>query len=130
MLEVGDKAPGFVLEDDQGQPFDLGQQAGKKLLLVFYPGDDTPVCTKQLCDYRDGIEAFEGLGVEVVGISGDDGEIGEDTAAGIMAFLHGAYAQWALGGRVENMGQILLRQFHGIRDETADLQPAEGKNRK
>ena len=47
---------------------------GKKVLLVFYPGDDTPVCTRQLCDYRDGIEAFEGLGVEVVGISGDDGE--------------------------------------------------------
>jgi peroxiredoxin Q/BCP len=74
MLNVGDKAPRFVLEDDQGQPFDLGEQAGKKVLLVFYPGDDTPVCTKQLCDYRDGIEAFEGLGVEVVGISGDDGE--------------------------------------------------------
>ena len=74
MLNVGDKAPQFVLEDDQGQSFDLGEQAGKKVLLVFYPGDDTPVCTKQLCDYRDGIEAFEGLGVEVVGISGDDGE--------------------------------------------------------
>ena len=74
MLEVGDKAPNFVLEDDQGQTFDLGAQAGKKVLLVFYPGDDTPVCTKQLCDYRDGIEALEGLGVEVVGISGDDGE--------------------------------------------------------
>ena len=74
MLNVGDKAPGFVLEDDQGQSFDLGRHSGKKVLLVFYPGDDTPVCTKQLCDYRDGIEAFEGLGVEVVGISGDDGE--------------------------------------------------------
>lgn len=74
MPQVGDKAPNFVLEDDQGQSFDLGAQAGKKVLLVFYPGDDTPVCTRQLCDYRDGIEAFEGLGVEVVGISGDDGE--------------------------------------------------------
>jgi peroxiredoxin Q/BCP len=39
--------------------------------LVFYPGDNTPVCTAQLCDYRDGIEAFEGLGVDVVGISTD-----------------------------------------------------------
>jgi thioredoxin-dependent peroxiredoxin len=43
-------------------------------LLAFYPGDDTPVCTAQLCDYRDGIEAFAGLGVDVVGISGDDAE--------------------------------------------------------
>ncbi len=73
MLEVNDKAPQFVLEDDSGTAFSLAEQAGKKVLLVFYPGDDTPVCTKQLCDYRDGIEAFEGLGVEVVGISGDDG---------------------------------------------------------
>jgi len=73
MLKVNDKAPQFVLEDDSGEMFNLAERAGKKVLLVFYPGDDTPVCTRQLCDYRDGIEAFEGLGVEVVGISGDDG---------------------------------------------------------
>ena len=42
------------------------------MLLVFYPGDNTPVCTAQLCDYRDGIEAFAELGVTVVGISSDD----------------------------------------------------------
>ena len=41
---------------------------------MFYPGDDTPVCTAQLCDYRDGIESFDGMGVKVVGISADDGE--------------------------------------------------------
>jgi peroxiredoxin Q/BCP len=41
---------------------------------VFYPGDDTPVCTRQMCDYRDGIEAFAGLGVRVVGISNDDAD--------------------------------------------------------
>ena len=74
MLNVGDPAPPLVLEDDRGETFDLAAQAGKKVLLVFYPGDDTPVCTRQLCDYRDGIESFEGLGVTVVGISGDDGE--------------------------------------------------------
>lgn len=74
MPDVGDKAPQFVLEEDQGGSFDLAEHAGEKVLLVFYPGDNTPVCTAQLCDYRDGIEAFEGLGVRVVGISGDDGE--------------------------------------------------------
>jgi len=74
MLKVNDKAPGFVLEDDEGKSFSLADQAGKKILLVFYPGDNTPVCTRQLCDYRDGIEAFEGLGVEVVGISNDSAE--------------------------------------------------------
>lgn len=74
MLKVNDKAPQFVLPDDQGGQFSLAEQAGRKVLLVFYPGDDTPVCTKQLCDYRDGIEAFAGLGVEVVGISNDSAE--------------------------------------------------------
>jgi peroxiredoxin Q/BCP len=74
MLKVNDKAPQFVLEDDQGQPFSLSEQAGQKVLLVFYPGDNTPVCTRQLCDYRDGIESFGGLGVKVVGISNDSAE--------------------------------------------------------
>jgi len=74
MLKVNDKAPQFVLQDDQGQTFSLAEQSGHKVLLVFYPGDNTPVCTKQLCDYRDGVEAFAGLGVEVVGISNDSAD--------------------------------------------------------
>jgi peroxiredoxin Q/BCP len=74
MLQVNDNAPQFVLQDDQGGEFSLAEQAGNKVLLVFYPGDNTPVCTRQLCDYRDGIEAFEGLGVKVVGISNDGAE--------------------------------------------------------
>jgi len=74
MLKVNDKAPQFVLSDDQGGQFSLAKQAGQKILLVFYPGDNTPVCTKQLCDYRDGVEAFAGLGVQVVGISDDSAE--------------------------------------------------------
>jgi peroxiredoxin Q/BCP len=74
MLKINDKAPPFVLQDDQGQQFSLAEQAGRKVLLVFYPGDNTPVCTKQLCDYRDGVEAFAGLGVDVVGISNDSAE--------------------------------------------------------
>jgi peroxiredoxin len=74
MLKVNDKAPQFVLQDDQGREFSLAEQAGQRLLLVFYPGDNTPVCTKQLCDYRDGVEAFAGLGVKVVGVSNDSAE--------------------------------------------------------
>jgi len=74
VLQVNDKAPDFVLEDDQGGQFSLSEHAGEKVLLVFYPGDNTPVCTRQLCDYRDGVEAFEGLGVKVVGISNDGAE--------------------------------------------------------
>ena len=74
MLQVADKAPDFSLEDEAGAEFRLSSQQGKKILLVFYPGDNTPVCTRQLCDYRDGMEAFAGLGVEVVGISNDTAE--------------------------------------------------------
>lgn len=74
MLNVGDPAPDFTLETDTGERFSLAARRGHKLLLVFYPGDDTPVCTRQLCDYRDGVEAFAGLGVAVVGISRDSAE--------------------------------------------------------
>jgi peroxiredoxin Q/BCP len=74
MLKVDDRAPDFVLADSDGEPFRLSAQRGQKLLLVFYPGDDTPVCTRQLCDYRDGVEAFDGLGVKVVGVSNDSAE--------------------------------------------------------
>ena len=73
MLNIGDKAPDFTLEGDDGNQFTLSA-AGEAVLLVFYPGDDTPVCTAQLCDYRDNIQAFRGLGVRVVGLSKDGRE--------------------------------------------------------
>lgn len=73
-IQVNEKAPDFDLSSADNERFRLSDQAGKRLLLVFYPGDDTPVCTRQLCDYRDGIEVFSDLGVEVVGISPDDAE--------------------------------------------------------
>jgi peroxiredoxin Q/BCP len=72
--QVNDKAPEFSLINADGQSFRLSERMGERLLLVFYPGDDTPVCTRQLCDYRDGIEAFSELGVTVVGISPDDAD--------------------------------------------------------
>jgi thioredoxin-dependent peroxiredoxin len=74
MLKLHDIAPDFTLPDDQGQEFTLSRHRGEKILLVFYPGDNTPVCTRQLCEYRDGVEAFAGLGVRVVGISKDDAD--------------------------------------------------------
>jgi len=74
MLQVNDKAPEFNLKDEEGRAFSLAAHRGERVLLVFYPGDNTPVCTRQMCDYRDGIEAFAGLGVRVVGISNDDAD--------------------------------------------------------
>jgi peroxiredoxin Q/BCP len=72
MIELNDKAPDFRLQSDSGDDYRLSDHAGEKVLLVFYPGDNTPVCTRQLCEYRDGIESFSELGVSVVGISSDD----------------------------------------------------------
>ena len=72
MTSLNDIAPDFSLQGDNGQDYRLSDHSGERVLLVFYPGDNTPVCTRQLCEYRDGIEAFSGLGVSVVGISSDD----------------------------------------------------------
>ena len=72
MLKLNDRAPDFTLSDDQNEQFRLSDCRGEKILLVFYPGDNTPVCTTQLCEYRDGVEVFAGLGVRVVGVSKDD----------------------------------------------------------
>ena len=74
MLQIGDRAPDFSLQDENGQVFSLAKRRGERLLLVFYPGDNTPVCTRQMCDYRDGVEAFAGMGVTVVGISDNSAE--------------------------------------------------------
>lgn len=74
VAQLNEKAPDFSLQDADGKVFRLSERRGQRLLLVFYPGDDTPVCTRQLCDYRDGIESFRDLGVEVIGISADDAE--------------------------------------------------------
>ena len=66
--EVGDPAPDFELEGTAGR-FKLSDHLGERVVLLFYPGDNTTVCTKQFCSYRDNAEAFGGLDATVVGIS-------------------------------------------------------------
>ncbi|HEX8248653.1 MAG TPA: peroxiredoxin [Pyrinomonadaceae bacterium] len=70
-MKVGDTAPNFSLKDGQGEQWNLSEQRGKTVVLLFYPGDDTPVCTKQLCSVRDNWEQYRATGAEVVGISTD-----------------------------------------------------------
>ena len=67
--EVGEAAPDFELDGTSGR-FRLADHRGEKVMLLFYPGDETKVCTKQFCSYRDNAEAFGSLGVTAVGISG------------------------------------------------------------
>ena len=66
--DVGAAAPDFELEGTDG-PFRLSEHRGERVILLFYPGDNTAVCTKQFCSYRDNAEAFGQLAATVVGIS-------------------------------------------------------------
>lgn len=68
-LSVGDRAPDFTLPGTNGTSHSLSDYAGAPLVLVFYPGDDTPVCTRQLNSYNDGLERFTELDAQVVGVS-------------------------------------------------------------
>lgn len=66
---VGDRAPDFTLPGTGDRTYSLADFLGSPIVLVFYPGDDTPVCTKQLNAYNEGLEQFRELDAQVVGIS-------------------------------------------------------------
>ena len=68
-IAVGDQAPEFTLPSTGGADVSLGDFRGRPVVLVFYPGDDTPVCTKQLNSYNDELGQFEALDAQVLGIS-------------------------------------------------------------
>ncbi len=70
---VGERAPDFELQGTEGT-FKLSDHRGERVILLFYPGDNTAVCTKQFCSYRDRPDAFASLGATVVGISAQDVE--------------------------------------------------------
>jgi thioredoxin-dependent peroxiredoxin len=72
-LQPGDKAPVFSGVDQDGQKLSLAQYKGKKLVLYFYPQDDTPTCTIQACNLRDNYALLRKNGFEIVGVSPDDG---------------------------------------------------------
>lgn len=69
---VGDRAPDFTLPGTGGREYSLSDYAGQPVVLVFYPGDDTPVCTRQLNTYNDDLAEFEQVGAQVLAISAQD----------------------------------------------------------
>lgn len=71
MLEINTKAPDFALNDKDGNTVRLSDFAGKKVVLYFYPKDNTPGCTRQACAFADSYEEFKSRNVVVIGISKD-----------------------------------------------------------
>ena len=72
MLKEGDKAPDFTTKDQSGNPVKLSDYKGKKVVLYFYPKDDTPGCTKEACSFRDADDVYNSKGIKVFGVSTDD----------------------------------------------------------
>jgi peroxiredoxin Q/BCP len=66
---VNSPAPDFTLADGEGKQWSLADQRGKVVVLLFYPGDETPICTRQLCSVRDNWKDYQATGAEVVGLS-------------------------------------------------------------
>ena len=70
-MKIGEDAPDFTLKDGDGRDWKLSEQKGETVVLLFYPGDNTPVCTRQLCSVRDNWADYQKTGATVVGISTD-----------------------------------------------------------
>ena len=70
-MDTNSSAPDFTLKDGDGNDWTLGNYKGHTVVLLFYPGDNTPVCTAQLCSVRDHWSEYQATGTEVVGISTD-----------------------------------------------------------
>lgn len=71
-IQAGDKAPAFTLDDQDGNPVSLGDYAGQKVIVYFYPAASTPGCTTQACDFRDNINSLRSAGYQVLGVSKDE----------------------------------------------------------
>ncbi|MEM7549652.1 MAG: thioredoxin-dependent thiol peroxidase [Bacteroidota bacterium] len=70
-LQVGDAAPDFESKDQNGETVKLSDYSGKKVVLYFYPKDNTPGCTAEACNLRDNYSEFQSKGYEILGVSGD-----------------------------------------------------------
>jgi peroxiredoxin Q/BCP len=73
-LEIGATAPAFTLPNQQGVPVSLKDFKGERIVLYFYPADDTPGCTKEACQFNDGLAQFRELGIRVIGVSPDSAQ--------------------------------------------------------
>ena len=72
ILKEGDTAPAIAAHDQDGKPVSLDEYRGRKVVLYFYPKDDTPGCTKEACAFRDNFPNFKTIGVNILGVSVDN----------------------------------------------------------
>lgn len=109
--DVGEQAPDFELEGTEGR-FKLSDQLGKRVVLLFYPGDNTPVCKAQFCSYRDRPEEFSALDATVVGISSQSVESHQAFSA-----KHGLNVPLLAdpGGRVAQLYSAFARKLGATR---------------
>ena len=116
MLDVGDKAPAFGLEDQSGKTVKLSDFKGKTVVLYFYPKDDTPGCTREACAFRDEHSALRKAGAVVLGVSPDSGASHAKFAGKYdLPFPLLADTDHAVVGEVRRLGrEVALRaQVHG-----------------
>ena len=72
MIEEGKRAPDFELQSDSGETVRLSDFRGKRVVLYFYPKDDTPGCTTEACEFRDAYDVYRRRGIEILGVSPDN----------------------------------------------------------
>jgi peroxiredoxin Q/BCP len=118
--QVGEQAPDFELSGTDGS-FRLSEHRGERVVLLFYPGDNTPVCTKQFCSYRDRADDFAALDATVVGISAQDvashqGFIDKNNlTVPLLADVDGAVARaYSAHGRLGTKRAVIVINEEGI----------------
>jgi glutaredoxin-dependent peroxiredoxin len=110
-IQVGNKAPDFTLFDTEKKSCALSEFRGKKVVLAFYPGAFTGVCTKEMCALRDTMEKFNGFNTQVVGIS-------VDAPFANKAFATQNNLQFPL---LSDYSREVIRQYCGVHDDFAGL---------
>lgn len=118
--QVGEDAPDFELHGTDGS-FKLSEHRGERVVLLFYPGDNTPVCTKQFCSYRDRPDEFAALGATVVGISAQGVESHQgfvekhNLTVALLADVDGAVAKlYSAYGRMGTKRAVIVIDEQGI----------------
>ena len=106
MLEAGTKAPAFTLPDQDGDPVSLSDFLGKKVVLYFYPKDNTPGCTRQACAFAGSYDAFRDLDAVVIGVS-------KDSAASHRRFAE----KYGLPFRILSDPELGVLQAYGVWQE-------------